>query len=249
MGELVLASYIKIMQESFTKCNKQESAARMILDSILSQEAVSCSTDLSSKKISNIVNRKDPVPEDMVVASADGDVVTLVHSYFSERVMKEINPHRKLDALDKMAQLVQQDGIISTMKKEELLSLFDAKEYDVFLADVFLYVIGRNNKTSKELDNRNQKRLLYKSSLTSDKTVELFFYDSNIKMLSATEDIKSNEIYRLDGYFSFDSQYDEDGNRHTDMITRMASNGIGSITESGLLSSHEENKTVVQGII
>ena len=27
------------------------------------------------------------------------------------------------------------------------------------------------------------------------------------------------------------------------------SNGTGSITESGLLSSHEENKTVVQGII
>lgn len=251
MEELVLGSYIKIMQECFSKNNKQESAARLLFDSILSQEAVCCSTDLSSKKISNIVNRKDPVPEDIVVASTNEDVIISVHSYFSEQVMKEINPHRKLDALDKIAQLVQRDGVISTMKKEELLSLFNAKEYDAFFADVFLYVIGRNNKMSKEQDNRNQKRLLYKSSLISDKTGELFLNDANIKIFSESEDAKSNEVYRLDGYFSFDSQYDEDGKRVIYAQAIIGDTNILGVTSSGnwLSQSYMNNATKVSSVL
>ncbi|WP_317368341.1 hypothetical protein [uncultured Tyzzerella sp.] len=250
MEELVLSSYIKIMQESFSKNNKQESAARFLLNSILSQEAVWCGTDFSSKKISNIVNRKDPVPEDIVIASTKEDVIISVHAYFSEYVMKEINPHLRLDVLDKIAQLVQRDSVISTMKKEELLSLFGSEEYDVFLADVFLYVIGRNNKISKEPDNRNEKRLLYRSSLISDKKGVMFLNDTNIKSFSEAEDTRSNDIYRLEAYFSFDSQYDDDGRR---IICAQAIIGnvniIGTTSSENWLSrSYMNNVTKVNSI-
>ena len=50
MNELVLATYIKILQGGFTRENSQESAARLILEAITNQEEANCTCDLSSKK-------------------------------------------------------------------------------------------------------------------------------------------------------------------------------------------------------
>lgn len=38
MSELVLSSYVKIMQEGFLENNKQEAAVRLLLGSIMCQE-------------------------------------------------------------------------------------------------------------------------------------------------------------------------------------------------------------------
>ena len=103
MDELVLSSYVKIMQEGFSENNKQEAAFRLLLDSIMCQEEANCMTDLTSKKISNVVNRKDPVPDDIYLASSKESVIKGVHSYFSDRIMKELNPHLKFDVLEKIA--------------------------------------------------------------------------------------------------------------------------------------------------
>jgi len=157
MEELVLPSYVKIMQEGFSDNNKQEAAVRLLFDSIMRQKEANCMTDLNPKKISNIVNRKDPVPDDIVMASSRESVIKGVHSYFSDRIMKELNPHLKFDVFEKTAQLVQNDSVISAMKKDELLSYFKNKSYALFLAEAFLYVIGKNNKAAKESEKKSQK--------------------------------------------------------------------------------------------
>lgn len=51
MNELVLATYIKVLQGGFARENSQESAARLILEAITNQEEANCTCDLSSKKL------------------------------------------------------------------------------------------------------------------------------------------------------------------------------------------------------
>jgi len=65
--------------------------------------------------------------------------------------------HLKFDVFEKTAQLVQNDSVISAMKKDELLSYFKNKSYALFLAEAFLYVIGKNNKAAKESEKKSQK--------------------------------------------------------------------------------------------
>ena len=212
MDELVLSSYVKIMQEGFSENNKQEAAVKLLLDSIMCQEEANCMTDLTSKKISNIVNRKDPVPDDIIMASTRESVIKGVYSYFSDKIMEELNPHLKFDVFEKIAQLVQNDIVVSTMKKDKLLSYFRDNSYALFLAEVFLYVIGRNNKAEKKL----QKRLLYKSSLASEDEGANLLNGSKVKTLSKIEDVKSNEAYLLEAAFTFDSRYGDEGRRVVD---------------------------------
>lgn len=216
MSELVLSSYIKIMQEGFSENNNQEEAARLLLDSIMCQKEANCMTDLTSKKISNIANRKDSVPDDIYTASGKESVIKGVHSYFSDRIMKELNPHLKFDIFEKMAQLVQNDSGIAAMKKEELLSYFKNKSYALFLAEAFLYAVSRNNKAAKETEKKSQKRLLYKSSLASEKEGVILLNGSKVKTLSKIEDIKRNEAYLLETDFTFNSRYGDEGRRVVD---------------------------------
>lgn len=69
MNELVISTYIQIMQDGLVEHNKQESAGRFILESIAMQENSCVMTNLDSKKISRLVSRKDPVPDDIKQAS------------------------------------------------------------------------------------------------------------------------------------------------------------------------------------
>lgn len=213
MDELVLSSYIRILQEGFSENNGQEAAAKLLLGAITQQAAANCSTDLSSKKISNIVKRKDPVPDDIKIASSKFDVIEDVYLYFSNEVMKELNPHLQYDVFEKVIRLVEKDDVISELKKNELKDLYDRKLYDKFLAAVFLYVLGRDNKCKLISTKKCKKRILYRSSvLTEDDGINLI-NDLCIKTFSKDECIESNEIYCLKGYFKFDSSFDDNGRR------------------------------------
>lgn len=213
MEELVLASYIKIMQEGFSENSKQEAAARLLLNSIVSQEVANCSTDLSSKKISNIVKRKDPVPDDIKLASSKTDVIEHVYVYFSNRVMEDLNQNLKYDTYEKILRLVENTKDIASLKKKELLSFYDSQAYDRFLAEVFLYVLGRENRKNRGSDWQPQKRILYRSSLLSEDESISLINDSGICAFSKAKCLENNEVYHLDEYFTFDSSYDDDGKR------------------------------------
>jgi hypothetical protein len=114
---LVLASFIKIMQDGFSTKTSQETAASFLLESITKQKAVNCKTDLSSKKISNIVKRKDPVPDDIREASSIPEVIKGVREYFKALVMSELNPDCKLEILERVHLLVSKDEDILPLMK------------------------------------------------------------------------------------------------------------------------------------
>ena len=50
MNELVISTYIQIMQDGLVEHNKQEIAGRFLLDSIAMQEAACVMTNLDAKK-------------------------------------------------------------------------------------------------------------------------------------------------------------------------------------------------------
>lgn len=98
------------------------------------------------------------------------------------------------------------------MKKNDLVTLYKTKEYDHYLAEIFLYVLGRNNKKNSKSIIQRPKRLLYKSSILSDDgAIEQIYKTFN--RITKIDDISVNGKYVLEGPFSFDSFYDNDGAR------------------------------------
>lgn len=150
MNELNVSSYIQIMQSGFMTHDKQESAGVFLLESINNQDYVAemgyWTSNLSSKKISRLVSRDDPVPDGLRQASMQQVVIDATIEYFKNKVMPDLNPHLKDDTIDKIVKLISVDTSISDSKKKSLMAFHEAGDDITFLAEVFLYALNRPNK-------------------------------------------------------------------------------------------------------
>lgn len=176
MNEMTLSSLIQIMQDGFIQHDKQESAGRFLLESVTIQEDSLCTTDLNSKKISRLVSRKDPVPDDLKQAALRNDIAVKVEEYFRQKVMSDINLYTKDDVLQKLMNIIIQDAEIAQRKKNEFQRLYDAEDDAYFLYSVFMYVLQRNNKIIANAVEYQDAPLLaevnYECPLTHEKLVE-----------------------------------------------------------------------------
>ncbi len=176
MNEMTLSSLIQIMQDGFIQHDKQESAGRFLLESVTLQEDSLCTTDLNSKKISRLVSRKDPVPDDIKQAALKADIAVKVEEYFREIIMPDVNPYTKDDVLQKLMNIIIQDTEIGQRKKNEFQRLYDAEDDAYFLYSVFMYVLQRNNKIISNTVEYQDAPLLaevnYECPLTHEKLVE-----------------------------------------------------------------------------
>lgn len=122
MNELNISSYIQIIQPGLMTHDKQESAGVFLLSSINDQDYVAehgyWTSNLSSKKISRLVSRDDPVPDGLRQASMHQEVIDATISYFKEKVIKDLNPHLKDDTIDKMIKLIEMDTTIPVSKRK-----------------------------------------------------------------------------------------------------------------------------------
>lgn len=176
MNEMTLSSLIQIMQDGFIQHDKQESAGRFLLESVTIQADSLCTTDLNSKKISRLVSRKDPVPDDIKQAALKNDIAVKVEEYFRQKVMSDINPYTKDDVLQKLMNIIIKDAEIAQRKKNEFQRLYDAEDDAYFLYSVFMYVLQRNNKIIANAVEYQDAPLLaevnYECPLTHEKLVE-----------------------------------------------------------------------------
>ena len=176
MNEMTLSSLIQIMQDGFIQHDKQESAGRFLLESVTIQEDSLCTTDLNSKKISRLVSRKDPVPDDIKQAALRNDIAVKVEEYFRQKVMSDINPYTKDDVLQKLMNIIIQDAEVTQRKKNEFQRLYDAEDDAYFLYSVFMYVLQRNNKIIANAVEYQDAPLLaevnYECPITHEKLVE-----------------------------------------------------------------------------
>ena len=150
MNEMNLSSFIQIMKIGLMTHDKQESAGRFLLESVIMQDNSWCTTNLDSKKISNLVSRKDPVPDDIRQAALKDDIASGVKEYFKTEVLKDLNPYTKDDVIQKLMNVIVQDMEIAQRQKENFQKLFDSKDDALFLYSVFMYVLQRNNKKAAD---------------------------------------------------------------------------------------------------
>jgi len=146
MNEMNLSSFIQIMKPGLMTHDKQESAGRFLLESVTMQGNSLCTTNLDSKKISNLVSRKDPVPDDIRQAALQDDIASGVKKYFETEVMKDLNPYTKDDAIQKLMNVIVRDTEIAQRQKDNFQKLFDSKDDVLFIYNVFMYVLQKNNK-------------------------------------------------------------------------------------------------------
>lgn len=150
MNELNMSSYIQIMQQGLMTHDKQEAAGVFLLSAINDQEYVAekgyRTDNLSSKKISRLVSRADPVPDGIKQASVLPEVIDATIQYFRDKVMPDLNPHLKDDTIDNLLKLINVDSTISDSKKRSLIAFHTSGDDARFLAEVFLYVVNRPNK-------------------------------------------------------------------------------------------------------
>lgn len=201
MNELILSTYIQIMQGGLVEHDKQESAGRFLLEAVSLQLDANCTTDLSSKKISRLVSRKDPVLDDIKQASLKPEIIEGVYEYFSKIVLVDLNQNLKYDVFETLCKVIEQDIQVARKKKSEFLELHTKGQYDKFLADVFLYVLSRDNKkiiTGVEYqDIPFLEEVNYECPITHEKLVE---HVKNVPMRRFTitqifpDDLTNDEI-------------------------------------------------------
>lgn len=179
MNELVISTYIQIMQDGLVEHNKQESAGRFILESIAMQENSCVMTNLDAKKISRLVSRKDPVPDDIKQASLNSKVVAGVKSYFENKIIPDMNPYTQEDTLEKIMNIITQDVHIAKRLKEQFRSTYEANDIAQFLVDTFLYSLQRNNKKISDTVEYQDAPLLAEVN-----------YECPIKHIKLVEEVK-----------------------------------------------------------
>ena len=154
MNELNISSYIQILQSGLMENDKQESAGVFLLSAINDQDYVGehgyRTDNLSSKKISRLVSRLDPVPDVIKQASTKQCVIDDTIQYFRDKVMKDLNPHLKDDVIDKLVKLINVDTTIPDGKKTSLIALHTGGDDARFLAEVFLYAVNKPNKKTAD---------------------------------------------------------------------------------------------------
>ena len=137
-----ISSFIRLMQAGFTKNHSQTDAGALLLASVEVEGDIS----IDARMISNLVNQKSDVHEDIKKASADPDVIHKVIDYFSSAVLDDLSPHMELDTYQKMIDLLDKDLSVPPEKEKALLAIYDEGETAEFLAMCFLYAINRENK-------------------------------------------------------------------------------------------------------
>ena len=181
MNELNVSSYIQIMQSGLMTHDKQESAGVFLLSSINDQDYVANhgygTSNLSSKKISRLVSRNDPVPDGLRQASMQQAVIDDTVTYFKKKVLPDLNPHLKDDTIDKIIKLIDIDTTISDSKKKSLMAFHAAGDEACFLAEVFLYALNRPNKNQNNIVEYQDAPLLaeahYECPLCHKKLVDI----------------------------------------------------------------------------
>lgn len=145
MRKFDISFYIKVIQKAFSKENTQEGVANLIFEPIIYSKD-NILMDLTSKKISNLVNKKEDVNNDVKFASTIEKVINDTKRYFNQTVLKQLNLHMIDDICYEILNELENDETVSRRKFEELNNLYINKNIGDFLALSFLYALNRPNK-------------------------------------------------------------------------------------------------------
>lgn len=98
--------------------------------------------DLSSKKISNIMNEKEDIHEAIRQAVNKVSLIEEIKDNFENKVVPILRKPLLSDLLNQYSQLIKNDNDISPVKKAELLNALQNKTLEESLAELFVYVVN-----------------------------------------------------------------------------------------------------------
>lgn len=157
MTDYNISSFIRLMQAGFVRNSTQTDAGAFLLASVEIDEDIS----IDARMISNLVNQKSDVHEDIKKASANPDVINKVIDYFNESVLSDLSLHVEEDTYQKMIDLLDKDSSVPIQKQEELMTIYHDGETAEFLAMCFLYAVNRPNKQIETYTEIADVSLLY----------------------------------------------------------------------------------------
>jgi len=154
MGRLCFGTYAKIVQKSIKEPNGQKRVAELLLGLITDNEDVTNQEGepfvVTDKLASDLFNCKINMRKKIKEASSSQTIINAAHDYFEDVVMPEIMPEMIQDMIAELAELISSDDTVPQDKKDEFLQFANPSSLHVFLSVLFLYVIKKENKLSKE---------------------------------------------------------------------------------------------------
>ncbi|WP_317368346.1 hypothetical protein [uncultured Tyzzerella sp.] len=119
--------------------------------------------------------------------------------------MADLNQNLKYDVFENLCKVIEQDIQVAKLKKSEFIGLHTNGQYDKFIANIFLYVLSRDNKkitTGVEYqDILFLEEVNYECPLTHEKLVE---HVKNVPIRRFTitqifpDDLTSDEIIEFE---------------------------------------------------
>lgn len=143
MTRLTISSFIKILIPKLNEENNQEKAFHLLFDPICKEIGY---VELSSKKISQIMNEKEDIQESIRQAVNEPEIIDEIRENFKEKVIPILRRSLIDDLLYEYSQLINGDTDISPRKKEKfqkvICSIDDDEDTANFLSVLFIYVVN-----------------------------------------------------------------------------------------------------------
>ena len=156
MSVLNFGSYVEAIRPYLMKNSAKNDAALFLLNSVKSQIPESVEEGKKSKDITKdgtlnkMLRGVEQVPEEIRLATAKTSVVEGVIKYFREEVSQDLNPNLKDEAVESFSILVKLDVTLNVTRKEKLLAILEGGDFELFLAESFIYAINRPAKLGIE---------------------------------------------------------------------------------------------------
>ena len=162
MATLCFATYARALQRVLTSEKSDEKITNLLLGFVIDIADIRDKNNeddpytISAKRANQWLNQEAELFSGIRTASGNPDVIESAEEYFESNVIDKINENQRLDLLAELKSLVENDKSIAAATREQLLQHADDIHLTAFLAETFLYALGKPNR--HEPDKRRKEK-------------------------------------------------------------------------------------------
>lgn len=180
MPQFNIASFLKTLMPCLNKYNTQETTFSLLFE-VITTKMEQDKIDFSPKKISNIMNGIEDIPEALRKAVNKSIIIEAIKETIHKSVVPLLREPLIDDLMYTYGELIQADSSISPKTKERLLTLINGDDICETLSELFLYVLNIPFKKHDEF-----REIYYCSSA--------FTHDNNSNLISVFKQQYGNFI-------------------------------------------------------
>lgn len=160
---LCYATFERALQRALTSEKSDEKITNLLLGFVIDTADVRDTHNeaepyfISPKQANKWLNQEAELYSEIKKASGNPDVCEGAEEFFSLYVLNLITENRRLDLIAELRGIVGNDDTIASATKDRLLRNADETHLTSFLADTFLYALGKPNKLSPDRRRKETK--------------------------------------------------------------------------------------------